>query len=146
MKITIGVLVLVLCGFLPAAAQIQLPGCGCGVSPSSEACSCLVGGNKDGSTNKQTVCDGRREIFADSITLSPDAALTRGAPGEDDLIVGEGEGTLANEAKSPVLPINMKAGVILFLPKDEPYKLRNVGKQDLHITVIRMRPTTPASQ
>ena len=75
-----------------------------------------------------------------------DTEDSQGRPDEDDLVVGEGDGTLANEAKSPVLPINMKVGVILFLPKNEPYKLRNVGKQDLHITVIRMRPTTPASR
>ena len=96
--------------------------------------------------NQQTVCDGSRTIDGDLISLSPGGLLTRWRPDEDDLVVGEGDGILANEAKSPVLPINMKAGVILFLPKDEPYKLRNVGKQDLHITVIRMRPTTPASR
>ena len=96
--------------------------------------------------NQQTVCDGRRTIDGDLITLSPGGLLTRWRPDEDDLIVGEGDGILANEAKSPALPINMKAGVVLFLPKDEPYKLRNVGKQDVHITVIRMRPTIPASR
>lgn len=96
--------------------------------------------------NQQTVCGGSRMIDGDQISLSPGALLTRWRPDEDDLVVGEGDGILANEGKSPVLPINMKAGVILFLPKGEPYQLRNVGKQDLHITVIRMRPTTPPSQ
>jgi hypothetical protein len=96
--------------------------------------------------NEPTVCDGRRKIVGDLITLHPGGLLTRWIPDEDDLIVGEGEGSLANEAKSPALPIAMTAGVILFLPKEEPYKLRNVGKQDVHITVIRMRTTPPASQ
>jgi hypothetical protein len=146
MKITIVVLVLALCGSLPAAAQIELPGCGCGVSSSTVSCSCPAGFNKDGSTNKQTVCDGSREIVADSITLSPGALLTRWVPGEDDLIVGQEEGTLANEAKSHDLPIDVIAGLVLFMPKDGPYELRNVGKQALHIIVIRMRTTTPASK
>ena len=96
--------------------------------------------------NEPTVCNGRREIVGDFITLSPGALLTGWVPDEDDLIVGQGEGILANEAKSPALPIDMTAGVILFLPENEPYKLRNVGKADVRITVIRMRMTTPASQ
>jgi glyoxylate utilization-related uncharacterized protein len=96
--------------------------------------------------NEPTVCDGRRKIVGDLITLHPGGLLTRWIPDEDDLIVGEGEGILANEAKSPTIPINMTAGVILFLPKDEPYKLRNIGKQDVRITVIRMRTKHPAGQ
>ncbi len=148
MKLAIGVLVFALCGSWPLAAQVPLPGCACGVSSSTVGCSCPGGINKKTGkiVNEPTVCDGRREIVGDLITLHPGGLLTRWIPDEDDLIVGEGEGSLANEAKSPVLPIAMTAGVILFLPKDEPYKLRNVGKQDVHITVIRMRATTPASQ
>jgi hypothetical protein len=30
------------------------------------------------------------------------------------------------------------------MPKEEAYLLRNVGKQDLHLLVIRMHPTGPA--
>ena len=148
MKLAMGVLVFALSSSWPLAAQIPLTGCGCGVSSSSVACSCPAGISKDTGKdmNQQTVCDGSRTIDGDLVSLSPGGLLTRWRPDEDDLVVGEGDGILANEAKSPVLPINMKAGVILFLPKDEPYKLRNVGKQDLHITVIRMRPTTPASR
>jgi hypothetical protein len=93
-----------------------------------------------------TVCDGRRTISADSINLAPGPTLTRWLPDEDDTVVGEEEGSLENEAKSPVLPITMKAGVILFMPKDEPYHLKNVGKKSLYIQVIRMRATTTASQ
>lgn len=150
MKIAIGVLVFALCGSLPAAAQTQLSGCGCGVSSSAVSCSCpgavYQEGSKDRSTNKQTVCGGHRGIFEDLITLSPGALLTRWIPSEDDIIVGEGEGTLTNEAKSPALPIKMTAGLVLFMPKDEPYKLRNVGKQILRINVIRIRGTPPASR
>jgi hypothetical protein len=148
MKVAMGVLLLALCGSLPAAAQIPLPGCGCGVSSSTVGCSCFGGINKKTlkAENEPTVCDGRRKIVGDLITLHPGGLLTRWIPDEDDLIVGEGEGILANEAKSPTLPINMTAGVILFLPKDEPYKLRNIGKQDVRITVIRMRTTPLAGQ
>jgi hypothetical protein len=148
MKIAMGVLVLALCGSLQAVAQVPLPGCGCGVSSSTIGCSCPAGINKETlkATNEPTVCDGRREIDGDLITVHPGGLLTRPLPDEDDLIIGKGDGTLVNEAKSQALPIDITAGVVLFLPKDEPYKLRNVGKQDLYIMVIRMRTKTPASQ
>lgn len=92
------------------------------------------------------MCDRHRELSEDLIVLSPGGTLTRWVPGEDDLIVGEGGGTLTNEAKSPAVPIDMTAGLVLFIPKDEPYKLRNVGKQSVRIIIIRMRPTLTASQ
>jgi hypothetical protein len=145
MKLAIGVLVFALCGSWPLAAQVPLPGCGCGVSSSSVSCSCLDGINKKTgkAENEPSVCDGRRKIVGDLITLHPGGLLTRWIADEDDLIVGEGEGSLANEAKTPALPIGMTAGVILFLPKNEPYKLRNVGKEDVRITVIRMPDPSP---
>lgn len=148
MKIAMDVLLLALCASLPAAAQVPLPGCGCGVSASTIGCSCPGAINEETlkDMNQPTVCDGRRNIVGDLITIHPGGLLERPLHDEDDLIVGEGEGILANEAKSPTIPINMTAGVILFLPKDEPYKLRNVGKQDLRITVIRMPTTPPAGQ
>lgn len=146
MKTTIGLFVFALCGSLTATAQIALPGCGCSVSSSAVSCSCPGAVNKKTgeSTNKRTICGGRRELSEDSIVLSPGATLRRWVPGEVDLIVGTGGGELENEAKSPPLPITMSAGVVLFMPKQGPYALRNVGKQDLHIIVIRMRPTNAA--
>jgi hypothetical protein len=44
-------------------------------------------------------------------------------PGEDDFIVGEGEGTLPNEAKSPPVAIKLTAGLVLSMPKGELYRL-----------------------
>ena len=134
-----------LCSSLTAAAQVPLSGCGCSVSSSGVSCSCLSGmSKKTGESTKVTLCGGRRELSEDWVVLSPGATLARWVPGEVDLIVGAGGGELENEAKSPPLPITMSAGVVLFMPKEEPYALRNVGKQDLHITVIRMRPTNTA--
>ena len=51
-----------------------------------------------------------------------------------------------NEVKSPPLPISISEGFVLFMPKEEPYVLRNVGKQDVDILVIRMHPTGAAGQ
>jgi hypothetical protein len=36
-------------------------------------------------------------------------------------------------------------GSVFLMPKDEPYKLRNVEKQDLEILVIRLHTTRAAS-
>jgi len=88
----------------------------------------------------------RREFSEDWIALSPGGTLKRWVPGEIDLIVGKERGELENEAKSPPLPISVSEGVILFMPKEEPYALRNVGKQDLHILVVRMKPTNPVDR
>jgi quercetin dioxygenase-like cupin family protein len=144
-KTEINLFVFALCGSLTAAAQIALPGCGCSVSSSAVSCSCpgAINKNTGESAKKQTVCGGHRELSEDWIVLSPGGALTRWVPGEDDLIVGEGEGTLTNEAKSPAIPIEVTAGLVLFIPNGDPYKLRNVGKQSIRITVIRMRPGEP---
>ena len=100
----------------------------------------------DESTSQQSAPGGHPEPLVFRIALSPGAPLKRWAPGEDELIIGMGGGELTNEAKSPALPISMSEGQVLFMPKDEPYVLRNVGKQDVDILLIRMHPTSPASQ
>jgi len=149
LKTAIGLLVFALWGSLTSSAQI-LPtsSCACGVSSSSTvSCGCLGAApikKGDGSTSKQTICDGRRELAVISIVLSHGAVLNRWVPDEDELIIGMGAGELLNEAKSPSLPISMSEGLVLLMPKEEAYLLRNVGKQDLHLLVIRMHPTGPA--
>ena len=147
MKITIWLFAFALCSSLTAVAQVPLPGCGCSVSASSIGCDCPGAINKKTleSTNKQTICGGHRELSEDWITLLPGGTLKRSVPGEVDLIVGKETGELENEAKSPALRIAVSEGAVIFLPKEEPYALRNIGKQDLHIIVIRMRPTAPIS-
>jgi hypothetical protein len=85
MKLAIGVLVFALCGSWPLAAQVPLPGCGCGVSSSTVGCSCLEGLNKKTgkAENEPTACDGRRKIVGDLITLHPGGLLTRWIPDVD---------------------------------------------------------------
>jgi len=150
MKRAIGLFVVALCASMTAAAQVELPGCGCRVSASSAVgCSCASGmqiKKADGSTSKQSTAGDHSGPILDKIVLSPGALLTRWVPGEDELIIGQGVGELTNEAKSPSLPIAMSAGVVLFMPRDEPYELRNAGKEDVVVLVIRIHPTCAASQ
>jgi hypothetical protein len=148
MKTPIALCVIALCGSLIATAQVPLSGCGCSVSSSVVSCNCASAvpiKKADGSTSKQNALAGHSEPTVTRIALSPGALLKRWVPGEDEFIIGEGGGELMNEAKSPPLPIAMSAGVVLFMPKNEPYELRNVGKQDVEIFAIRMHTACPAS-
>ena len=136
-KLAIGLFGLALYGSLTTAAQIlSTSSCGCGVSSSGVSCSCLSAmpiNKTDSSTSKQTVCDGHRKLLIVRIVLSPGALLTRWVPGEDQLIIGMGAGELVNEAKSPPVSLAMSDGQIVLMPEEEPYALRNPGKQDVNL-------------
>lgn len=94
---------------------------------------------------KQSDPADRREFLVIRLRLSPGAPMTRMVAGEDELIVGMGKGELANEAKSPPVDVSVSEGSVFLMPRDEPYKLRNVGKQDVEVLVIRLHPTKAAS-
>lgn len=135
---------------LTATAQILPTDTGgCSISPSSvESCifSSVVPISKaDGSMGKQSDPADRREFLVIRLRLSPGAPMTRMVAGEDELIVGMGKGELANEAKSPPVDVSVSEGSVFLMPRDEPYKLRNVGKQDVEVLVIRLHPTKAAS-
>jgi mannose-6-phosphate isomerase-like protein (cupin superfamily) len=72
--------------------------------------------------------------------------LTRWVPGDDEVIIGMGTGDLENEAKSPHVDVSVSEGSIFLMPKDEPYRLRNVGKQDVEVRVIRIHLANPGCQ
>ena len=88
----------------------------------------------------------RAQLIDTLVRLSPGALLTRWVPGDDELIIGMGKGELTNEAKSPHVDVSVGEGSIFLMPKDEPYKLRNVGKQDVEVRVIRIHQIGPACQ
>lgn len=152
MKPAIGLLAFALCGSLTTTAQI-LPadsGGGCAITSSGDV-NCSIRSavpisKTDGSTGKQSVPADRREFMVILLRLSPGAPMTRMVAGEDELIVGMGKGELTNEAKSPPVDVSVSEGSVFLMPKDEPYKLRNGGKQDVEVLVIRLHPTKAASQ
>jgi hypothetical protein len=59
--------------------------------------------------------------------------------GTDVLIVGMNNGEVANEKKSPQSRVNVTNGLAMLMPKEEPYLLRNIGKQSLELLVIEVR-------
>jgi hypothetical protein len=106
------------------------------------SCSC---GSAVGES-KPSVPSERSQLIETWIRLSPGALLTKGIPGDDEVFIGMGSGELANEAKSPPVDIPVSEGSLFLMPKDEPYRLRNVGKQDVEVRVYRIHHTDPASQ
>ena len=144
MKTAVCLFVSPLCCSLTTAAQI-LPngGCGCGVSSSGVSCSCASGM----STSKKSVPAERSQLIETRVRLAPGAILRRWVPGDDEIIIGLGSGVLANEAKSPaVAVVSVAEGSMFLMPKDEPYGLRNVGKQDVELRVIRIHHTSSACE
>ena len=151
MKPAIGLFVFALCSSLTTATQVPpADSGGCGISSSGTvSCSFLSAmpvKKADGSGAAQNAPADGRDFMVIRIRLSPGAPLTKWFAGEDEVIVGMGKGDLANEAKSPLADIPVSEGSVFLMPKDEPYKLRNVGKQELEILVIRVHPTKAACQ
>jgi mannose-6-phosphate isomerase-like protein (cupin superfamily) len=48
-------------------------------------------------------------------------------------------GEFVNEKKSPPSHVNVSSGSVILMPKEEPYLLRNVGKESLELLVIEVR-------
>jgi hypothetical protein len=76
------------------------------------------------------------ELSVIRFDLSPGAPLVPMVEGQDVLIVGMGDGELANETKSPPTHITLRNGSVVLMPKEEHYLLRNLGKQDVDVLVV----------
>ena len=48
-------------------------------------------------------------------------------------------GEVINEKKSPPSHVNVYDGSAMFMPKEEPYLLRHIGKESLELLVIEVR-------
>jgi hypothetical protein len=144
MRTAIGLFVFALCCSLTtAAAQILANGgCGCRLSGATMSCACAAGM----STNKQNVPSEPSQLIETHLTIAPDSLLTKGIPGDDEVFIPMGIGSLVNEAKSPVVQISIGEVSMFLMPKCEPYRLRNVGKQDLTVRIIRIHHTDSACQ
>lgn len=90
--------------------------------------------------------DERPELFVTTFILAPGAPLdSRAMVGSDVLIVGRNNGEVVNEKKSPPVHINVFEDLVMLMPKNEPYLLRNVGKDNLELLLIEVRKETPKS-
>jgi hypothetical protein len=88
--------------------------------------------------------DERRKLFLTTFILAPGAPLdSREIVGRDVLIVGQNNGEVVNEKKSPPVHINVFENLVMLMPKNEPYLLRNIGKDNLELLLIEVRNETP---
>jgi hypothetical protein len=71
--------------------------------------------------------------------LAPGAPLNPPVDGTDVLIVGMNNGELVNEKKAPQSHVNVSNGFVMLMPKEEPYLLRNIGKENVELLVIEVR-------
>jgi hypothetical protein len=87
-------------------------------------------------TNAKTNPKG---VFVTRYTLAPGAPLQRTVAGHDVLLVGMNDGEVVNEAKAPQTHVSVTNGTVMFMSKEEPYLLRNIGKQSLDLLLIDVR-------
>ena len=79
-------------------------------------------------------------LFVTRYILAPGAPLdSRGIVGGEVLIVGRNKGEVVNEKKSPPSRIDVYEDLVMLMPKDEPYLLRNTGKDNLELLLIEVR-------
>jgi hypothetical protein len=144
MKYAVALWLIGLCFSLAATAQVLPTSSGsCGVGPSGlMSCNWLSGAplkKADGSKSVPSIPSGQPELFVTRFNLSPGAPLTPLVEGQDVLIVGMGDGELVNETKSPPTHVSVRNGSVFLMPGEEHYLLRNIGKGDVDVLVVRMR-------
>jgi hypothetical protein len=71
-------------------------------------------------------------LFVTRFILAPGAPLdSQTIVGGEVLIVGRNNGEVVNEKKSPPTHVNVYDGSVMLMSKEEPYLLRNIGKESL---------------
>jgi hypothetical protein len=141
MKTTLTLCLFLSLGF-PATAQVLPTSSGsCGVAATGlMSCEWLstppVTFKGDKPTNPKTDPKG---VFVTRYTLEPGAPLHPTVVGHDVLVVGMNDGELVNEAKAPQTHMNVTNGTVMLMSKEEPYLLRNIGKQTLDLLLIDVR-------
>jgi len=84
--------------------------------------------------------NSRSALFVTLLLLAPGAPLdSQSIVGGEVLIVGRNKGEVVNEKKSPPAHINVYDGSDMLMPREEPYLLRNVGKESAKLFVIEVR-------
>jgi mannose-6-phosphate isomerase-like protein (cupin superfamily) len=82
------------------------------------------------------------KLFVTRFILAPGAPLNPPVEGRDAVIVAMNNGELVNEKKPPTNPVSVFNGLVMLMPKEEPYLLRNVGKENLELLVIEIRKSS----
>jgi hypothetical protein len=84
--------------------------------------------------------DSRSALFVTRFILAPGAPLdSQSIVGGVVLIVGKNNGEVINEKETPPSHISVYDGSVMLMPKEEPYLLRNIGKEKVELLVIEVR-------
>lgn len=81
--------------------------------------------------------ESRPALFVTTFILAP--VDSREIVGREVLIVGRNKGELVNEKKSTPARISVYEDLVMLMPKDEPYLLRNIGKDNLELLLVEIR-------
>jgi hypothetical protein len=127
-----------------AKAQVLPTSSGsCTVSASGlEGCNWWAGlGSRKVTTTKPTdLASDSRSVFVTLYILAPGAPLdSQSIVGGEVLIVGKNSGEVVNEKKTPPSHIGVYDGLVMLMPREEPYLLRNIGKEKVELLVIEVR-------
>jgi hypothetical protein len=110
-------LFLLFSGYCVAGQVLPASNGSCSVSPSGlERCQWMSGVKSS-------------KLFVTRYILAPGAPLNPPVEGHDALIVGMNNGELVNEKKSPPSHVSASNGLVMLMPKEEPYLLRNMAKR-----------------
>ena len=127
----------------PAAAAQVLPTSNgsCRVTASGlKSCDWMSGVRRPStSTNPQSAGDERAALLVTRYILAPGAPLNPPIEGTEVLIVGMSDGELLNEKKPLQSHISVFDGLVMLIPKEEPYLLRNIGTKSLTLLMIEVR-------
>ena len=125
--------VLVLSGPLMMTAQVtSSANLGC-TALASRGMSCNGIGVPD--TEKET---NLPKLFVTHFTIAPGATVDEPSSSADCLIIGINGGDLVNE-KTPFLHVSLEKDAVTLMPKEQAFRLRNKGSQDVELRLLEIR-------
>jgi hypothetical protein len=122
-----------LCGTAIATAQV--------LSSANLGCTVVAAGGM--ACNGISVADAKPEgklarLFVTHFTLQPGAAVDQPSSSSDCLLVGINGGDLLNE-KAPFLHVSLERDSVTFMPREQPFRLRNKSGDDVEFRLIEIR-------
>ena len=127
---------------LSAEAQVLPTSNGsCTVAASGlEGCNWMSGVPIVTTTKPTDLANAHSALFVTRFILTPGAPLdSQSIVDGVVLIVGKNKGEVINEKKTPPSHINIYDGSVMLMPKEEPYLLRNIGKENVELLLIEVR-------
>ena len=78
------------------------------------------------------------KLFVTHFILEPGATLDQPSTSSDCLIIGINGGDLFND-KVPLLHVSLEKDAVTLMPRDQPFRLRNKGSDNVEFRLIEVR-------